>query len=221
MFEETYVQQGTNAPILAARLSSSAQGLDGHLGGDLVAGDCARRVDLPHLPVRVLVVLLVALQLQVDTTLSPELAAIVVANPSLVDVEGARGAAVVEGGEIPRTVRLGAVVVLEAVEEVLKLVGLPAAHSAVVAGRVLQGEVDVTPRVLVSRSGECVGSMEVKVVDGPVGDLDGLVGASLVGVGGRHSDSSASQESGSQSLVHFWKSWVYCEVEYESEVQDV
>lgn len=152
---------------------------------------------------RVLVVLLIALELQVDASLGPELAAVIVTDPSLVDVEGARGAAVVESGKVPRAVRLRAVVVLETVEEVLKLVGLSAANGAVVAGRVLQSEVDVAPRILVSGSGECVGSMEVKVVDGPVGDLGGLVGASLLSVGGGHSDSSASQESGSQSLVHF------------------
>lgn len=168
---------------------------------------------------RVLVVRLIALELQVNATLGPELTTIVVANPSLVDVEGARGAAVVEGGEVPRAVGLSAVVVLEAVEEVLKLVGLSAADSTVVTSRVLQSEVDVTPRVLVSGSRECVGSMEVKVVDGPVGDLDRLVGASLVSVGSRHSDSSTSQESGGQSLVHFWKRCVCCNGEYESEWQ--
>lgn len=180
---------------------------DGRLRVDVVAVHIARGVELPLRPVIIRPLTLLAVEVQVDPALGLEQRLLLGTGPGLVDGEQARRSRVRKGGATAGTVVLDVALVDDgAVEKVGELVGGGGADGLVLGGRVLEGKVDVAPRVLVGGRGEDLGGMEVELADFPELDLGGLVDARLFFLADGicwHGKSDAGQEEGVEdSCIH-------------------
>lgn len=168
-----YCAGASSKLLVVTGLEHSAECLDGRINGDVTAGDGSGGVDLANLPVGVLPGLVLAVELELDTTLGRDATAFLEAVPGLVDAQVVAGAVKGEGGlvVVDRNV---AVVDEVAVVEVRELVGGGAADRLVLQHWVGEGEVDVAPGVLVGGGGEGVAGVEVEVLNLPLADLGRL-----------------------------------------------
>lgn len=189
-------------------LQDSADLEDGGLEGGLLAGDLLVGVGLgAAVVVGVLPVLLLALELDVGVALGLEAAALLEAAPGLDDGELARLAVKGEGGGVTLEGHV-AVVVGVAVEEVVGLVRGGGALGLVVEDLVLEEEAHAAAGGLLLGGGLGDGGVEVKVVDGPLGDLGAPGHARLtLGSGGEgdcgegHGRGGQDEESGEELHV--------------------
>lgn len=189
-------------------LGGGAEARQGNSLVQLVADDPAVRVDLAHLPVGVLVVGLVAVEVQLGLALGPEAAALG-ARPRLVDGELARRPREAKRALVGRLAgRVGAVVVDETVVKVAEPSRNRRALIVVADGLVGQRKVDVAPRVLVRGRGKGPARMEIKVLDLELGHLGRVRGADIVGSDGGSSHGRGGKE-GSSEAVHDGCVWCW------------
>lgn len=150
----------------------SADVLNRRLDSDLLTSNRPRRINLPNLPILVNPLLLLTIQIQLHTTLSPKPPSLLCTTPRLVNLDLPTGPVEGERRSITGVLARDLTVVdLVAVEEVVELGGRGAADWFVGEGGVGEGEVYVAPGVLVGGGGEDVGGVVVEVLEGPGGDL--------------------------------------------------
>jgi hypothetical protein len=198
-------RQGGNRLIPLLLTTDSPDGGDWRLGIDKVAVHVARRVDLALRPVRVLPLTFLAREVQVDATFGLEERLLLGACPGLVDPQLARGPRVGEGGSPAGAIILNLAVVDDSTkEEFGELVGRGGADGAVVDGRVLEGEVDVAPGILMSGCGEDLGGVVVELCDLPELEMLGNIEAGLLarGVCGDGEGRACEEEGVEDAGVH-------------------
>lgn len=138
-----------------------------------------RRVELTHMPIRVLPILLLAMKTQLDSSLGLKPSLVARTMPGLVKSEVIIRPRKGECCVISLRPALALVDDIS-VEEVRELGRLRAADGLVVENGVVEGEVDIAPGVLVRGGGEDIRGVEVEVFDCPVLEVRGVLAAAGV-----------------------------------------